>query len=122
MPPSNHKNIGKSFFLRKLFDFLEYLTPLSGKLLITGDFNVYVDQSSTADAKQFEDILHSFGLAQHVDSCTHIRGKILDLILSHSSDSLVHSCVVSYRILDHHAVHAMIESGNPHRPQKTVTY
>ena len=83
---------------------------------------MHVDQSSTADAKQFEDILHSFGLAQHVDSSTHICGHTMDLILSRSSDSLVHSCVVSDLISDHHAVYAMIKSGNPHRPQKTVTY
>ena len=53
-------------------------------LLITGDFNIHVDEPTDSDASRFQDLLSSIGLQQNVDKSTHISGHTLDLMISYS--------------------------------------
>ena len=66
----------------------------SGKLIIAGDFNVHWDKQSNPERQQLEDLLHSFGLIQHVNDSTHSDGHTLDLLITHADDNLVSSCLV----------------------------
>ena len=75
-------------------------------LLIMGDFNYHVEDTSLID---------SFRLTQHVADSTHRSGHMLDLMLSRSHDSFVlptHS--VDYGFPDHlsydNNIHAVIFS------------
>ena len=65
-PPGNNENkLTSSMFLDEFSTLLESLTVLPGKLLMTGDFNVHVDDKDDREASLFANLLHSFGLRQH---------------------------------------------------------
>lgn len=59
------------------------------QLLITGDFNIHVDDPDNNYASKFLDLLSSFGLEQHVTEPTHIHGHTLDLVITRNSDPIV---------------------------------
>ena len=58
-------------------------------LLLTGDFNFHLDNTSSSDTKGFMDILDSADLDQHVSGSTHRKGHILALIITQHDDNLV---------------------------------
>ena len=73
--------------------------------IICGDFNLHVEDSENQHARQFIDILDSFGLKQHVMDATHIHGHTLDLVITKSNDSILKSCSIRVPGLsDHYAV------------------
>ncbi|KAJ0002712.1 hypothetical protein NQD34_007861 [Periophthalmus magnuspinnatus] len=51
-------------------------------LVITGDFNVHVDNVFDRNAKELSSVLETFGLTQHVSEPTHNRGHTLDLLIT----------------------------------------
>lgn len=60
-------------------------------LLVTGDFSFHLDDSSDADAREFMELMDTFGLLQHITTPTHVSGHKLDLIISW----LVNLCISS---------------------------
>ncbi len=81
-------------FLQEFTDFLERLVVLPGRLLIVDDFNIYVDNSADLSAKKILSTDEAHGLYQHVRESTHIKGHILDLVLTTSSDNMIAHCKV----------------------------
>ena len=66
-------------FFDELNDYLESVILCQYSILITGDFNIHVNDLSNVDALRFQDLRESFGLEQHVHGPTHTHGHILDL-------------------------------------------
>ncbi len=64
------------------YDFLSELVLAADKVLIVGDFNIYVDNDKDALGSAFLDILNSIGVRQHVSGTTHCRNHTLDLIVT----------------------------------------
>ena len=58
-------------------------------LLITGDFDIHVDDCSNPDTQKFLDLLDSFGLQHHVKQPTHRDSHTLDLSSTRKSETLV---------------------------------
>jgi Reverse transcriptase (RNA-dependent DNA polymerase)/Endonuclease-reverse transcriptase len=105
-----------------LEDFSELLSNLRSKpsdLIISGDFNIHIDNSSPS-ALSFLTLLDSFGLIQFVNFPTHELGQSLDLLIS-SSESLV-SNVHPYfpAISDHDAVLATLSVPCKIRPSRVI--
>ena len=50
--------------------------------MITGDFNIHVDDALDRDARRFLDLPESFGLSQCVTGPTHKQGHTLDLVIT----------------------------------------
>ncbi len=80
-PPGHHTD-----FIKEFADFLSELVLAADKVLIVGDFNIYVDNEKDLLGSAFIDILNSIGVKQHVSGPTHCRNHTLDLILSHGID------------------------------------
>ena len=72
-----------SRFLDEIQDFLAEVVVLTGEIIITGDFNIHLDQPELAASSNFLDTLTSFSLIQHVNFFTHIKEHWLDLIITH---------------------------------------
>ena len=88
-PPSTENKLTVNMFMSEFSKLLETLTIASGQLLITGDMNFHLDDSSDRDAIAFLDLLDSCGLCQHVREVTHKDGHILDVVITRSYDELV---------------------------------
>lgn len=89
-------------------EFEEFLDSVKRRenLLIVGDFNL--PHEDNVDRK-FMEIIQSHGLEQHVKDPTHVNGRILDLILSRPSDSLVKNVRVGDLFSDHKFVRCRIK-------------
>ncbi len=66
-------------------DYLNNLNETHGKLLITGDFNIHMEDKDHPDTDKFLSVLNQHGLQQHVDQPTHTHGGIIDCIFTRSA-------------------------------------
>ena len=61
---------------------LEEYVVKSGSLLIAGDFNFHIDDTSDVSTKNFINLFEAFNLRIHATQATHRAGHILDLIIT----------------------------------------
>ena len=93
IPPSSPDD-----YHRSMIDYLKSLSFTSTNLVLVGDFN-YPDISwaavtgSTASSNLFCDYVFNNNLVQLVHRPTHVKGSILDLLLT-NNDDLIHNTVV----------------------------
>lgn len=86
--PGTAKSFGNfSDFCSEFDDFLDYQTHLPGKLIITGDFNIHMEDTLNIYTTRFQTILSAYGLKQHVAVPTHLSGGTLDLVITRSNIS-----------------------------------
>ena len=91
-PPKSTKNTASvNDFVSEFSTLLETAVPSPGHLLIAGDFNLHLEDVSSIDAVKFADLLHCTGLQQHVHGPTHSKGHTLDLLITRSTDQILHS-------------------------------
>ena len=86
--------------LANLFDQLQ----LSGmQFIVCGDVNCPGTSDVTLDASTL-DLLHNYGLIQHVKEATHISGNLLDVIVTTDDDAQLvsHVFVEPAYFSDHH--------------------
>ncbi len=109
-------------FMSDFADFLTMLTPKFHRILIVGDFNIHVDQSDSAMAKEFLSLLDCFNFSQLVTSPTHCKGHTLDLVLTNGSFASQLSSV-DIGLSDHSSVFFDLELHRPSvRTPRTVTF
>ena len=77
-PYSSTHPVSMGTFFNELIEYLESVILCPHPILITGDFNLHVDNPSNDDALKFLDHLESPGLEQHVQE----HGHTLDLIIT----------------------------------------
>ena len=86
--------------------------------LIVGDYNFHVDCLCDNDAKNFAEILQTYGLQQHVQVPTHESGHTLDLnITTSNNDITVSSPKAALVLSDHFFIECNL---NIPRPSSTV--
>ena len=90
-------------FFREFTLLLESIATFNSRVIIVGDLNVHLGNPDDIHAKQFTELLASFGLTQHVDSPTHNKGGILDLLITRS-DCVVENLRVDPPIISDHGV------------------
>lgn len=78
-----------STFFLELADYLESVVLCQEQLLISGDFNIHLDNAVDTDAIKLVDLLESHGLQQHVTSPTRKHDHTNDLIITRQSDQLL---------------------------------
>ncbi|KAJ0061934.1 hypothetical protein NL108_014510 [Boleophthalmus pectinirostris] len=72
-------------------------------LVITGDFNVHVDNVCDKNGKELSVVLETFGLTQYVSEPTHNRGHTLDLLIT-KGVNISNVNVVDVALSDHFCV------------------
>ena len=68
---------------------LEDLVSSPSELIITGDFNLHLDDPSCSKSTSFLSLLHTFHLSQLVSFPTHSDGHTLDLLITRASSSSI---------------------------------
>ena len=110
-------------FITEFASLLENIALSGAPLVICGDFNIHCDIQNNKFTKQFHEALHAFGLTQHVQEKTHVKGHILDLLISRDRDSLEISKVsVDDLISDHNLVSCLLSYPSPAKEKRTITY
>ena len=102
IPYSIKHPITASTFFEEFTSYLESVIMSSELLLITGDFNIHVDDCRDTDYVRLLGLLESMGLQQHVDVPTHKSGHTLDLIITRCTDSLLSTNPIADCLLSDH--------------------
>ena len=84
-----------SIFMDEFSEFAADVVTHSDNVLLIGDFNIHVNNSSDSLAKAFLSIMDTFGFKQHVQQPTHTGGNTLDLILTRGVE-ITDLCVSPY--------------------------
>ena len=113
-PYSEDYPITNGVFFHKFAEYLESVVMSSDKLLIIGDFNFHMDVPTNPNNEHSTDPLDTMGLVQHVKQATHLRGHILDHIITRQSDEFVAEEPLSESFISDHA--AVIYSLRTPRP------
>jgi hypothetical protein len=122
-PPSTQNRLTVGMFFSDFADYLEELMLVPGDLLLLGDFNFHVDEPSDAATMQFNDLLSSFGLVQHVVGSTHKDGHTLDLLITRASDtSLANWQVNNPLISDHYLIQFELNAAKPVPCRQKISY
>ena len=90
-PPASTKTrsfIPMSQFFKDLNTLISIAGTTPNEFIITGDFNLHLDNLSDSNTKQFLSILNAANLTQHVHFPTHTHQHTLDLIITHSDSTL----------------------------------
>ena len=77
-PPSKNNTLSESTFFSEFSTLLEDLVSHSGNVLLAGDFNFHVNDSSNTSAKKFLSLIKSSDYKNHVHDATHKKGHTLD--------------------------------------------
>src|ERR1043165_9851810 len=106
-------NSSLPLILTEFSALLENLISSPSELIITGDFNLHVDNPSEYYASQFLSLLQSFDLSQLVSCPTHKKmtpdqiEHTLDLLITRTSSNIFSNPLTSdHALSDHLAVHA----------------
>ena len=109
-------------FCDELSDLLEEnIVSDHGVLLLTGNFNIHMDNLQNPDTIIFSDFLESFGLINFVGFPTHQSHHMLDLFITHQS-SIIKSVPQGEFFSDHCFIYALLHLDCPTPKPKTVSY
>jgi len=113
-PDSSKYSQPFSVFLDEFTSFLTHASTTPHNFLITGDFNIHCNDTSSQPATQFLSLLSDFNLKQHVTFSTHKNGNTLDLLIT-PVDSLLSPTVTCYPSTpsDHFALISAISTQAP---------
>ena len=122
-PYSSLHPVSTSAFFDEFSQFLENVVMCPEALVISGDFNLHLDDLRDNDTKKFMDLLETFSLSQHVSGPTHLSGHTLDLIITRSSDDIVlASPKTTFPISDHFIIQYPIGFSRPALSYKKLTF
>ena len=114
-PPSS----SKATFLSEFTSLLEDLISTSSELILTGDFNLHVDDPAAPHVSSFLDLLNTFNLTQHITFPTHNSGHTLDLLITRSTSSLISSPDHIFTpISDHEFISSILSIPTNSRPPR----
>src|SRR6267154_733865 len=124
--PTNHPTAASNSFSSFFTDFsmlLEDLVSSPSELIITGDFNLHLDDPSCSKSSSFLSLLHTFHLSQLVSFPTHSDGHTLDLLITRASSSILSN--IDYSILpssfsDHSAILSSLNVPSSTRPPSST--
>ena len=96
------QEVAVSTFLEDFTDLLNDYTIPNEHFIIAGDLNIHME-TDNASSNKFDDLIDMYDLKQHVEMPTHIKGHILDVVITPNKNSLRNLRVTSYD-LSHHSL------------------
>ena len=122
-PYSTSHPITNATFMHGFESYLDETVLVEEKLCITGDFNLHVDDPDDAYGCQFNNLLSSYGLVNHVTFPTHQAGHTLDLVITQNNQELeLGSIKPGYFLSDHCFVCADIVIPWPDVQNRKLSY
>jgi hypothetical protein len=110
-------------FFEELTSLLEITSTYASEVIMSGDFNIHVDDTADANAQRFLHLLDAFGLHQHVTDPTHAHGHTLDLVITRPSLAFSSITVDAPVISDHALVtYNLIQVKPPLLPDRSRSF
>ena len=110
-------------FLNELYDYMENNINTTGKLCLTGDINIKINDGTHHETAKFLDFLESFGLVNHIHFGTHHQENTLDLVISSEQYHLVHNSIKGCLFSDHNFVYYnLLTNSKSQNNSKLVKY
>ena len=119
-PPSSAKSVPFSQFLIDFQTLISHVATTSHEFLITGDFNIHLDDLENSNTKLFLSLLDSCNLTQLVNFPTHRQGHTLDVIITPANSTL--SPIITYSQIspsDHFPIFTQLNIQTPPPPPLT---
>ena len=118
-PPSS----SVTTFIDEFTSLLESCVLDGHPIILSGDFNIHWDNQENSSTRQIRDLFEAFGLQQHVSESTHIKGHILDYIVTRDTDNLqISDICVGDMISDHNLVSCSFLFSKPHQKPRVISY
>ena len=122
-PYSDVTKVTDAMFLDDLAEFLEITLITYSNIIISGDFNLHIDDVGNPDAQVFLDLMTVFGLQNIVHFEMHISGHTLDLILNECiSQVSIKNVEQGQFLLDHLSIVAHLSVDKPPLKKKECHY
>ena len=110
-------------FCNDLADILgNNILTLKGHCILTGDFNIQLDDASDNNTRTLNDMLDSLGMINHVTFPTHKHGHTLDLFIEEGNSLLITKVTRGHLVSDHHFIHAHLNIYKNKPKVNEVTY
>ena len=109
-PPSAKNGLTTTVFFDEWDRFIDQHTIKPGPLIIMGDLNIHIDNTTNADARRLINSVNATGMVLHVREPTHRKGHMLDVLMTRSTDEhLVRNVTITdMGLSDHFAVNVNI--------------
>ena len=110
-------------FLDEFQTFLSFDATTPHEFIITGDFNIHLDDTLDSSSQQFTDLLSSTNLTKYVSVFTHIHNHTLDLAITSSHTNLSSTISQSFiTVSDYFAIftHLNLTPTPPPAPSKFI--
>lgn len=104
-------------FFNELSSLLDFMSSLPGDMLVCGDFNCA--DSGIIDTR-LQDLIHDFGLTQHVNKPTRLI-NLLDLVISSGDQNIVTEPEVKCVGFSDHCI-VLFDVKIPYTPVSSVTF
>ena len=110
-------------FVPEFFEFMEETLPRYSNILVTGDFNLHISDTTNATITEFNNSLCAMGLHQHVNFPTHTAGQCLDLVITEITNGVqLQSCEPGAFVSDHCVVKCILKVQKENIMSKTVEF
>ena len=93
-----------------------------GTLLLMGDFNVHIDNSSHADTNIFNDFMDSFNLQNHINFPPHFAQHTLNLFIDDKDNSHIGLVIRGHQLPDHSFIHCNLSTGKQTKHETEITH
>ena len=101
-PYSTTHPITDATFIHDFESYLDTLVLVDEMLCITGDCNLHIDDPTDTYGCQFNNLLSSYGLVNHITFPTHQAGHTLDLVITQNNQKMeLRSIKPGYFLSDH---------------------
>ena len=117
-PPS----ASEAAFITEFSDYLSGLCISMDKFVISGDFNLKVNEDNNIYTRRFNDILESFGLTQYITFSTHEKGNTLDLLIIRDNTGITCRAFPGELFSDHRFIHAKLSLPTLQFEQKYISF
>ena len=90
-------------FFTELTELFEIVATFRNEIIISGDFNVHVNDAGDWRSRRLADLLESFGLVQSILQPTHVHGNTLDLVITRPDSCPANYSVDPPKVISDHA-------------------
>ena len=95
-------------FTMDMLEYMEMNVNTTGNIILTGDFNIKMNNPDDPDMNTLSDLFDSFDLVNHVRFPTHRSMNTLDLVITSGDTNFMRNPSQGRLFLDHNIVHFQV--------------